>query len=465
MILRPWRRDAPLFLRIFAWMLGGVAAVQLLSILLIFLLPPPEPRIFTLDQVATVLRAGDDESGALLVSRRVPEPAPSGGLPPRSAELQAHLARRLGVAGDRVALRRDRPRTRLFQEGPPGPLPMMFDRPPVGGTPGDGPDAPGGIPRDARSELLFGDFTASLRLDDGSWRAVRPARSGSVYFWRWRALMWLVAATLAMAPIAWILSRRLVRPIALFARAADRLGRDPRAPPLEVDGPPEIAGAAAAFNEMQARLQRYVEDRSMLISAIAHDLRTPLMRLSLRLESAPEPLREKTENDIRDMEAMIAAVLGFMRDLSAPISRQRLDLRSLVESVTDGFADRGDAVTLAPGDALVIDGDRPGLKAVVGNLVGNAVAYGGGAEVELGVDANAGEAWVLVSDRGPGLPPDMIERVFQPFFRMEQSRNRATGGAGLGLASARAVARAHGGDVVLSNRAGGGLAARLSLPR
>ena len=463
MTLRPWRRDAPLFLRIFAWMLGGVAAVQLLSILLVFLLPPPEPRIFTLDQVAAVLRSGRDASGAMVVSNKAPEAATLDGMTPRLADMQAHLARRLGVSEDRIVLRRDRPRMLLIQNGPPGPMPMVFEGPPGGGLGGDVLRARMAVARDARAELLFGDFTASLRLPDGNWRSARSARSGSVDFWRWRALMWLVAATLAMAPIAWILSRRLARPIALFARAADRLGRDPRAPPLEVEGPPEIAGAAAAFNEMQARLQRYVDDRSMLTAAIAHDLRTPLMRLSLRLESAPEPLRTATENDIRDMEAMIAAVLGFMRDLSAPISRQRLDLRSLVESVTDGFADRGDAVTLLPGDALVIDGDRPGLKSVVGNLVGNAVAYAGGAEVELG--ENAGEAWVLVSDRGAGLPPDMLERVFQPFFRMEQSRNRATGGAGLGLASARAVARAHGGDVILSNRAGGGLVARLTLPR
>lgn len=464
MTLRPWRRDAPLFLRIFAWMLGGVAAVQLLSIMLVLLLPPPEPRVFTLDQVAAVLRAGRDANGALIVTRTPPEPLSPGALRPRLAATQTHLARRLGVSEDRVALRRERPpRLLLFQNGPPGPMPMMFDGPPGGAAPGEMLRARLDILRDARAELLFGDFAASLRLPDGSWRTARSTRAGSVDFWRYRALMWLVAATLAMAPIAWILSRRLARPIALFARAADRLGRDPRAPPLEVEGPPEIAGAAVAFNEMQARLQRYVDDRSMLTAAIAHDLRTPLMRLSLRLESAPEPLRAATENDIRDMEAMIAAVLGFMRDLSAPISRQRLDLRSLVESVTDGFADRGDAVTLMPGAALVVDGDRPGLKSVVGNLVGNAVAYAGGAEVELGADA--GEAWVLVSDRGPGLPPDMLERVFQPFFRMEQSRNRATGGAGLGLASARAVARAHGGDVILSNRAGGGLVARLTLPR
>lgn len=464
MNLRPWRRDAPLFLRIFAWMLGGVAAIQLISILLVLLLPPPEPRVFTLEQVATVLRAGRDASGVLIVTRKVPDPPTPDTLHPRFAMMQTHLAQRLGVPEDRVALRRERPpRVLLFQSGPPGPMPMVFEGPPGGAGGSDVLRARFDMLRDARAELLFGDFAASLQLADGSWRTARSTRAGSVDFWRYRALMWLVAATLAMAPIAWILSRRLARPIALFSRAADRLGRDPRAPPLEVEGPPEIAEAAAAFNEMQARLQRYVEDRSMLTAAIAHDLRTPLMRLSLRLESAPEPLRTATENDIRDMEAMISAVLGFLRDLSAPISRQRLDLRSLVESVTDGFADRGDAVTLAAGDGLVIDGDRPGLKAVVGNLVGNAVAYAGGAEVELGADER--EAWVQVSDRGPGLPPDMLERVFQPFFRMEQSRNRATGGVGLGLASARAVARAHGGDVTLENRPGGGLVARLSLPR
>jgi len=444
MTLRPWRRDAPLFLRIFVWMLGGVAAVQLFSIAFLILLPGPELHVFTLDQVAAALGEGPMVS-ELRLSDTEPE-AVREPESPRSRQLRRRLATRLGVTEMRVVLRR---------EAPPG-FPLM--RPPRQGGPLR--LAPGA--RDARDELLFGDFVASLQRDDGGWRTVRPARSGSVEFWRWRALLWLLAATLAMAPIAWILSRRLALPIALFARAAERLGRDPRAEPLALEGPPEIAEAAAAFNEMQARLSRYVDDRAMLTAAIAHDLRTPLMRLSLRLEAAPEPLRTATEGDIRDMEAMIAAVLGFLRDLSSPLRRHPLDLRSLAESVTDGFADRGDPVVLIAGDPVVVDGDTQALKALISNLVGNAVAYGGNAEVEIGSDDH--EAWIIVCDRGPGIPPETLERVFQPFFRLEQSRNRATGGVGLGLASARAVARAHGGDIVLANRSGGGLVARVTLP-
>lgn len=463
MTLRPWRRDAPLFLRIFAWMLGGVVATQLFSILFVMLLPAPEPRVFTLDQVVVALKGHAGTTGQFRTSTTPPE-AEQHPASPRSAQLRRVLATRLGVPEARVALRREAPPRMLFiaASGGPGPLggppPMARD----GGPPGEG--RPIGPPRgrDARDELLFGDFAASLRLDDGSWRTVRPARAGSVEYWRWRTFLWLLAVMLAMAPLAWILSRRIARPIAMFAQAADRLGRDPRAAPLALEGPPEIAEAAAAFNEMQARLSRYVEDRSMLTAAIAHDLRTPLMRLSLRLEAAPEPLRIATEADIRDMETMIAAVLGFLRDLSSPVRRHPLELRSLTESVTDGFADRGDAVTLTPGGSLVIEGDTQGLKALISNLVGNAINYAGGAEVEIGRDAH--EAWIIVSDRGPGIPADTLERVFQPFFRLEQSRNRATGGVGLGLASARAVARAHGGDIVLANRAGGGLVARVTLP-
>ena len=231
---------------------------------------------------------------------------------------------------------------------------------------------------------------------------------------------------------------------------------------MTVTGPPEIAEAAQAFNVMQQRLNRYVEDRTTLIAAVAHDLRTPLMRLSLRLEKAPDDIRTASEEDIQEMSQRIGAAMAFVRDMTRHVRRQRLDLRSLAESVTDEFADRGDDVVLQAGPPLATEGDAASLKALIGNLVGNAVKYAGHAETLLYRDRDM--VVIEVQDRGPGMKPDDLVRAFEPFFRAEQSRSRDTGGIGLGLASVRAVARAHGGDATLETRPEGGLRARVTLP-
>jgi two-component system OmpR family sensor kinase len=315
-------------------------------------------------------------------------------------------------------------------------------------------------PTVARDVVISGEFSAAWRQPDGQWLRVEPIAGFEP--WRWFVLLWLIASAIAVAPFAWALAHRFSKPIRGFAAAAERLGRDPRAPPLEFAGPSEIAEAAAAFNTMQARLNRYVDDRTTVISAVAHDLRTPLMRLGLRLEDAPDALREACEGDIRDMQGLVSTALAYVRETSQPPVRRALDLRSLAESVVDDLADRGEAVTLAPGEPVVLDANPAAIKAMVSNLVMNAVKYAGGAEVSL--VQTGGNAVLEVRDSGPGIPPTDLDRVFEPFFRGERSRNRDTGGTGLGLPSARAVARAHGGDVQLVNRAEGGILATITLP-
>jgi len=290
-------------------------------------------------------------------------------------------------------------------------------------------------------------------LPDGGWRTVTPGEG--LEPWRLFVIAWLVLSALAAAVFAWAMAQRFARPIGAFARAAERLGRDPRAPPIELDGPAEIAEAARAFNDMQARLNRYVDDRATMIAAVAHDLRTPLMRLGLRVEDADPRIRAACEGDIREMQAMISAVMAYVRDSSRIGVRRPLDLRSLAETVVDDAADRGADVSLELGDPVA-------LKAMLANLVGNAVKYAGGAELVL--SARDHEAVIAVRDRGPGIADEDMERVFDPFFRGERSRNRDTGGMGLGLASARATARAHGGDITLHRRSGGGLCATVTLP-
>lgn len=435
-----WMRKS-LFWRIFLVMLLSVATVQALNVALVVFITPPTPRIFSVPQVAAALRSGQDDTGEVLISREANDPEPFDG---RGGRIQRMIAAQLDLPLDRVHVHFGGPPSLGF-----GPMPR----------PEGFPDPPRLI--DARNQILFGRFTVSVRQPDGSWRVARAAHTG-FESWRWRAFLWLLAALLAITPFAWALARRLTKPIAAFGAAAERLGRDPRAAPLPLGGPAEISDAAAAFNRMQARLNRYVEDRTMMIAAIAHDLRTPLMRLGLRLEQAPEPLRSMIESDVRDMQAMIQAALGFFRDGNQIGDRRRLDLRSLIETVTDDLEDRGEVITLHDGPPLVIEGDAAGLKSLVANLTGNALKYAGDAEVTL--TQRDGHAVIEVRDHGPGIAPQDVDRLFEPFFRGERSRNRDTGGIGLGLSSVRGVARAHGGDATIANHPDGGAIARVTLP-
>jgi signal transduction histidine kinase len=385
---------------------------------------------------------GRDPGGEVKVERiSSVAPAPWN---PRAERIEVALATALGAPLTSVRVSFPTPflqRERVFERSavpPPAPI----------------------SPAAARAAIIIGEFTAAWRQPDGQWLRVEPVEGFEP--WRWFVLAWLVVSALAVAPFAWALAHRFAKPIRAFAAAAERLGRDPRAPPLELEGPGEIAEAAAAFNTMQARLNRYVDDRTTVMSAVAHDLRTPLMRLGLRLEAAPDDLRRACESDIRDMEGLVSTALAYVRETSQPPVRRPLDLRSLAETVVDDLADRGEAVSLAPGEPLVLNGNPAAIKALVSNLVMNAVKYAGGAKVSLGTIK--GHAVLEVSDCGPGIPPEDLEHVFEPFFRGERSRNRDTGGVGLGLPSARAVARAHGGDVELANRAEGGLTATVRLP-
>ena len=317
-----------------------------------------------------------------------------------------------------------------------------------------------GAPRN--EQFLVAPFEVGIRQADGGWLIVRPEPRVGLNDWQQRLLLWFLLSTLAMAPIAYRFARRLVAPIRLFASAAERLGRDPRAPPLTLKGSAEIDVAVRAFNEMQERLRRYVEDRTAMVGAIAHDLRTPLTRLKFRIEAAPEDLRNKMTADIDQMEAMIAATLTFVRDATRAAERTPLELSSLVESVCDEMAETGSRTEVAPGEKVVLEGDPVALRRMFTNLLENAVKFGGVARARIFRQDSS--AVVEIDDDGPGIPPQDLERVFEPFYRREPSRNRQTGGIGLGLAVVRSIARGHGGDVSLSNREGGGMTARVLLP-
>ncbi|AYV47711.1 histidine kinase [Caulobacter flavus] len=313
----------------------------------------------------------------------------------------------------------------------------------------------------APAPYIEGDFVAALRVADGRWVTLQPKPEGFPNSWQRRVLLWFLVSFAVVGPVGYLFARRLVAPLAGFADAAEALGRDPSSPVLAAHGPAEIGRAARAFNQMQARLTRFINDRTAMIGAISHDLRTPLTRMRFRLERASPALRREIGQDIDQMEAMINSVLAFMRESAEAGARQHVDLRSLIECVVDDAEITGGDVVLEPGTAPQVEIDVLGLQRVFTNLVDNAVKYGDSARVRLYVDGD--EAVTEIRDRGPGMSEDELGRVFTPFYRSVAARTSTKQGVGLGLATSRTTVRAHGGEIRLSNT-GEGLMAQVRLP-
>lgn len=352
----------------------------------------------------------------------------------------------------------------------PLPLPAPFElqrllRPFLGlGTMG-----PALRPREIALRGSADALLAAFHLPDGRWLVVRTAVPDPRP-WNSPGLLTLfLGMTLAAALLAVWAVRRLTAPVRALAAAAERLGRDVNAaPPLPEDGPSEVALAAAAFNRMAARIRRFVDDRTFLLAAIGHDLRTPITRLKLRAELLDDDeQRNKWLADLDELEGMVAATLAFSRDVAASEPAVRLDLAELVRTVLDEATDArpalADQVAYAGPEHLAVVGRPVALKRALTNLVGNALSYGGGARTRLDPPRD-GVAIVRIEDDGPGLPAEELERVFEPFRRGERSRSRETGGTGLGLAIARNILRAHGGEIALANRPEGGLRAIVTIP-
>ncbi|PVM88459.1 histidine kinase [Caulobacter radicis] len=313
----------------------------------------------------------------------------------------------------------------------------------------------------APAPYIEGDFVAAVRVADGRWVTLQPKPEGFPNSWQRRVLLWFLVSFAIVGPVGYLFARRLVAPLAGFADAAEALGRDPSSPVLAAHGPAEIGRAARAFNQMQARLTRFINDRTAMIGAISHDLRTPLTRMRFRLERASPALRREIGQDIDQMEAMINSVLAFMRESAEAGARQHVDLRSLIECVVDDAEITGGDVMLEPGTAPQVEIDVLGLQRVFTNLVDNAVKYGDSARVRLYVDGD--EAVTEIRDRGPGMSEDELGRVFTPFYRSVAARTSTKQGVGLGLATSRTTVRAHGGEIRLSNT-GEGLMAQVRLP-
>ncbi len=303
-----------------------------------------------------------------------------------------------------------------------------------------------------------------VALDDGRWAVFRYRLPSELLGWPSRLLAGLVVLVATVALVSVVAVRWLTRPLSALARAADELGRDLRHAPLPEEGPLEVRRAARAFNEMQRRLARFVDERTRILAAISHDLKTPITRMRLRLEQMEDSdLRRRFERDLDEMQSMVQSSLDFMRGIALQEESTLLDVNALVETLCEDASDAGHPVRMKGRAESPWLGRPLALKRAIGNLLENAVRYGGDAEIEIRDSAET--LTILVRDNGPGLPEDMLEKVFEPFFRMEESRNPHTGGTGLGLSIARNIVRAMGGELTLSNRPEGGLEAVVRLPR
>ncbi|PJK36608.1 two-component sensor histidine kinase [Pseudomonas sp. S10E 269] len=297
-----------------------------------------------------------------------------------------------------------------------------------------------------RSWLMFSASSRSWGLDDGA-----------------RSLIVVLLVLISTALVTLVATRRLARPLQHFALGARRFGADFRAPPIEPMGPHELRQAILAFNSMQAQLRHFIQDRTQMLAAISHDLRAPLTRLRLRgefIEDADQ--QQRLFRDVDEMQAMINTALEFFRDDARLEQATQLDLAELLQTLIDDYRDQSIDLTFRGPPRLVYFGRPLGLKRVMTNLMDNAIHYGVAPEVEL--QQRSGEVVIRVLDRGPGIAAEHREQVFLPFYRLEGSRNKSTGGVGLGLSTARAIVLEHGGTLTLTERQGGGLEAVVVLP-
>lgn len=304
----------------------------------------------------------------------------------------------------------------------------------------------------------------AVALDDGSWVTFTALNRTWGLSPSTQLGVVLVLLTISIIGVSAIATHSLVRPITAFTGALRRFGTDPRASPIEERGPVELRQSIGAFNAMQAQIQRFVDDRTTMLAAISHDLRTPLTRVRLRAEFVDDE-RQKSRlfRDVDEMQAMVEAALAFFRDDVREEDRTAFDLPDLLQAVADDYTDQGHEIVYGGTQHLRFVGRPFALRRAFANLMDNAVKYGA---APRRVTLRREPHWVqiLISDSGPGIPAAAADRVFSPFYRLETSRSRATGGVGLGLTSARAVILAHGGEIALANQASGGLVVTVSLP-
>lgn len=316
-----------------------------------------------------------------------------------------------------------------------------------------------------KGRLFARTYIAQVKLSDGAvvtFHHLLPVPAADLPY---RVIALLALLGISVAALSVWSVRRLTRPLVKLADAASGLARNLNQPPLSETGPQDVRQAAQAFNAMQRDLKRLIDTRSQALSAVSHDLRLPITRLRLRLEAGIEPtLRGKMEHDLAEMDTMIGHTLDFLRAGSNVEAVVPVNLDALLDSVVEDMEELGATITRIGKTRQAINARPHALRRCIANLLDNARRYGGG-PIDLTLDDSEKEVRIVISDHGPGIPTAQLEKVFEPYFRLESSRARHTGGTGLGLAIAKAIVEAHGGTITLRSKSGEGLTATVALPR
>ena len=326
------------------------------------------------------------------------------------------------------------------------------------------PEAPASRPPELRLDPQgLPEYLLGVRLKDGSWAVFATSHR------TWgldRTLQWcirLLCLACSILVVTLVTARQFARPIKKLAAAVGEFGINHRSPAIPESGPQELRQVIRTFNEMQAQIQKFVSYRTMMLAAISHDLRTPLTRVRLRGELIEDSEQQaRLFRDVDEMQAMVDGALAFFRDDAVTEPTTSFDLPTVLLTIANDYADQSIEIRYE-GPAQARYQGRPfALKRALNNLVENAIKYATPPDIEL---VRESRAWVVVvSDRGPGIPESALGSVFRPYYRVDKSRNRGTGGVGLGLTVAQAIVHGHGGDITLKNAPGGGLQARVVLP-
>ncbi|OQY54126.1 MAG: two-component sensor histidine kinase [Candidatus Parabeggiatoa sp. nov. 2] len=305
-------------------------------------------------------------------------------------------------------------------------------------------------------------FIVAIVLSSGQWLNIKIRPLPLPRLLVWSSFISTLFMAIAVTAIMIFMIKRITRPLRALTIASDKLGRGEVSPPLPEHGPADIRQTTRAFNQMNQRLQRFVQDRTRMLAAISHDLRTPITTLRLRAEFLEDTdNRRKILATLDEMQAMTEAALAFAREAAAQEDTRRVDLTALVASLCDDLADMGQDVQFTEEQQYPYTCRPVSLKRALRNLIENAVRYGQRARVAIQLQQT--ELHITIDDDGPGIPTKDNERVFEPFIRLETSRNRDTGGIGLGMSIARSILRGHGGEVMLNNRPTGGLQVTVTL--
>ena len=460
--------------RIAAMTLIALLAVQALNAAAFFLLPPPEMPVYSArwliekaeEAVPAILAAQETERQILAeqagaknnlrirwqLSKTQIQPDPPTHASSVLDRVRASLEKDFGDKVRMVVVQ--------MHGGPPGPdhhgdrnCPPEFRKQlpsgPIEPNEGDSP--------------VFGPFEILIQGLDGSWVSIeplwRPRLSSFLHPW----FVTLIGAVILVSALSAFTATRSLRRLHRLVEAAEKLGRTREATAIDAAGLNEFGIIADALNEMQSRIKQFLDERTQMLAAISHDLRTSLTRLRLEAEELPE---SETKNrlifDMSEMERMISATLTFAGDELKSEPQQRVDVAALLISLCDSFSDHGQPADYnGPNHAYLLC-QPVAMKRAFDNLIGNAIKYGSRASVTLTLEN--GSVLVSITDAGPGISPENVELAFRPFRRLETSRNRETGGVGLGLPIARDIIRAHGGEISLRNRPEGGLEVMVRLP-